>query len=106
MLAMALSATAAPSKSGATTVRAAIVTDIGGLNDKGVNHLSYVVLQRAQKQLAISGRAYITNSANDRLPNLRTAAQNGYQLVIGVGFLMYEPLDKIAGSFSDNHIPG
>jgi len=64
MLAMALSATAAPSKSGATTVRAAVVTDIGGLNDKGFNHLSYVGLQRAQKQLSVSGRAYITSSAS------------------------------------------
>ena len=106
MLAMALSATAAPSKSGATTVRAAVVTDIGGLNDKGFNHLSYVGLQRAQKQLSVQGRAYITSSANDRLPNLRTAAQNGYGLVIGVGFLMFEPLDKVAGSFSNTKFAG
>jgi basic membrane protein A and related proteins len=106
MLAMALSATAAPSKSGATTVKTAIVTDIGGLNDKGFNHLAYVGLQKAQKQLSVQTRAYITNSANDRLPNLRTAAQNGYQLVIGVGFLMYESLDKVADSFSNTKFAG
>ena len=80
---MALSASAAPSKSGATAVRVAIVTDIGGLNDKGFNQLSNVGLQRAIRTLDnVSGRAYITNSANDRTSNLRTAAQSGFGLVI------------------------
>ena len=106
LAAAALSASAAPSKSGATTVRAAVVTDIGGLNDKGFNHLSYVGLQRAQKQLNVQGRAYVTNSANERIPNLRAAAQSGYGLVIGVGFLMFEPLDKVAGSFPDTKFAG
>jgi basic membrane protein A and related proteins len=102
----AISASASPGKTKATTVRAAIVTDIGGLNDKGFNHLSYVGLQRAQKQLDVQGRAYITNSANDRIPNLRTAAQSGYGLVIGVGFLMFEPLDKVSGAFANTKFAG
>ena len=60
LLTAALTASAAPGKSGATTVRTAVVTDIGGLNDKGFNHLSYVGLQRAQNQLDVQGRAYVT----------------------------------------------
>jgi basic membrane protein A and related proteins len=106
LLTAALTASAAPGKSGVTTVRTAVVTDIGGLNDKGFNHLSYVGLQRAQKQLDVQGRAYITNSANDRIPNLRTAAQSGYGLVIGVGFLMFEPLDKVSGAFANTKFAG
>jgi basic membrane protein A and related proteins len=106
LLTAALAASAAPGKSGATTVRAAIVTDIGGLNDKGFNHLSYVGLQRAQKQLDIQGRPYVTQSANDRIPNLRAAAQAGYGLVIGVGFLMFEPLNTVAGAFENTKFAG
>jgi basic membrane protein A and related proteins len=102
----AITASASPGKTEATTVRAAIVTDIGGLNDKGFNHLSNVGLKRAQSKLNISGRAYVTNSANDRIPNLRAAAQSGYQLVIGVGFLMFEPLNAVAGSFSNTKFAG
>ena len=83
----ALAANAAPSKSDQGANRVAIVTDIGGLNDKGFNHLSYVGLQRAVRQLNIQGRAFITNSANDRTPNLAAAAQQGYGLVIPVGVL-------------------
>ena len=102
----AISASASPGKTKAPTVRAAVVTDIGGLNDKGFNHLSYVGLQRAQKQLGVGGRAYVTTSANDRIPNLRAAAQSGYGLVIGVGFLMFEPLNTVAGSFSNTKFAG
>ena len=105
---MALSASAAPSKSGATAVRVAIVTDIGGLNDKGFNQLSNVGLQRAIRTLDnVSGRAYITNSANDRTSNLRTAAQSGFGLVIPVGVLFaFGPIDAVAPSFPSTRFAG
>ena len=104
----ALSAAAAPSKSGATAVRVAIVTDIGGLNDKGFNQLSNVGLQRAIRQLDnVSGRAYVTSSANDRTSNLRTAAQSGFGLVIPVGVLFaFGPIDAVAPSFSNTKFAG
>jgi basic membrane protein A and related proteins len=83
------------------TVKVAVVTDIGGLNDKGFNHLSYVGLQRAKKKLGVQGRVYITKSANDRKPNLQAAAQQGYGLVVAVGVLFqFGPLDAVAPAFS------
>ena len=39
-------------------VRVAVVTDIGGLNDKGFNNLANAGLQRADKQLDVDGRIY------------------------------------------------
>src|SRR5919201_4542057 len=88
-----------------------LVTDIGGLNDKGFNHLSYVGLQRAQKQLTtaggVKGRVFITNSANDRKPNLQTAAQTGNGLVIAVGVLFeFGPLDDVAPAFPNTKFLG
>ena len=106
LLVVALAANAAPTKVNQNANRVAVVTDIGGLNDKGFNHLSYVGLQRAQRQLNIQGRVFVTTSANDRIPNLRSAAQQGYGLVIGVGFLMFDPLDKVAGSFPNTKFAG
>ncbi len=96
----AFAASAAPGKKGATTVRVGVVSDIGGLNDKGFNQLANVGLNRAIKQLGgVQGRMYVTNSANDRTPNLRTAAQQ-YQLVVPVGVLFaFGPLDAVAPSF-------
>jgi len=107
LLTAAISASAAPSNSGAPAVRVAVVSDIGGLNDKGFNHLSYVGLQRAQKVLNVEGRAFVTSSANDRTPNLRTAAQQGYSLVLPVGVLFaFGPLDAVAPSFPNTKFAG
>ena len=91
----------------AAPVKVALVTDIGGLNDKGFNHLSYVGLQRAEKQLGINGRVFITNSASDRKANLQSAAQGGYGLVIAVGVLFeFGPLDDVAPAFPNTKFAG
>ena len=103
----AFSASAAPKKSGAATVRVAIVSDIGGLNDKGFNQLANVGLKRAIRVLKVQGRAYITNSANDRTPNLRTAAQAGYGLVLPIGVLFaFGPIDAVAPQFPNTKFAG
>ena len=104
----AFSATAAPSKSGATAVKVAVITDIGGLNDKGFNQLSNVGLKRAEKALdGVTGRVYITSSANDRTPNLREASQAGFGLVLPIGVLFaFGPIDAVAPSFPNTKYAG
>jgi basic membrane protein A len=89
------------------TVKVAIVTDIGGLNDKGFNHLANVGLQNAVKKLGVEGRAFITQTANDRTPNLQAAAQAGYGLVFAVG-VNYEfgPVDSVAPAFPNTKFTG
>jgi basic membrane protein A and related proteins len=108
MLAVAaFAASAAPGKKGATTVKVAIVSDIGGLNDKGFNQLANVGLKKAIKELKVQGRAYVTNSANDRTPNLRTAAQAGYGLVLPIGVLFaFGPIDAVAPNFPNTKFAG
>src|SRR5437762_1536520 len=97
---------AAPTK-GDAAVKVALVTDIGGLNDRGFNHLSYVGLQNAQKKLKITGRVFITQTASDRTPNLRPAAQQGYGLVIPVGVLFaFGPIDDVAPAFPNTKFAG
>jgi basic membrane protein A len=87
--------------------RIAVVTDIGGLNDKGFNHLSNVGLQRAIKKLKVQGRVFITQSANDRTPNLRTAAQQDFGLVFPVGILYaFGPIDAVAPAFPSTKFAG
>ena len=66
-----------------TAVKVAVVTDIGGLNDKGFNALAGAGLAKAKATLGsrLESRIYITNTDADRTPNLQRAAQDGYQLV-------------------------
>ena len=75
------------------------MTDIGGLNDRGFNHLAYVGLQRAEAQLGIKGRVLTSTSNSDYVPNLTTLAQQGYNLIIPVGFLMADATDAVAKQF-------
>ena len=82
-------------------VRVALVTDIGGLNDRGFNALANQGLERAKTELGVSGRVFISDAANDYVPNLSRAARDGYDLVIGVGFLMGEALATVAQQFPD-----
>jgi len=81
-------------------LKVALVTDIGGLNDRSFNALAYKGLKDAQKKLGIDGRVFISKSAADYIPNL-TAGARGYDLVIGVGFLMGDQLAAVAKRFPD-----
>jgi basic membrane protein A len=82
-----------------STYKVGLVTDIGGLNDHGFNHLAYQGLLNAEKQLGIQGRVLTSSSGADYLPNLTTLAQQGYNLVIPVGFLMAAATDSVAKQF-------
>jgi len=79
-----------------------LVTDIGGLNDRGFNHLSFVGLQRAQRELGIDQRVFEAKSTQDYVPNLSTFARQKYDLTIGVGFTEATAIDTAANSFPDS----
>jgi basic membrane protein A len=83
----------------AADYKVGLVTDIGGLNDRGFNHLAYVGLQAAQAKLGIQGSVAESKSAADYIPNLSNFAQQGYNLVIAVGFLMADAVDAVAQKF-------
>ena len=91
--------TSSSSSSSGSNYKVGLVTDIGGLNDHGFNHLAYVGLQRAEQQLGIKGRVLTSSSGADYLPNLTTLARQGYNLVIPVGFLMADATDTVAKAF-------
>jgi basic membrane protein A len=80
---------------------ACLVTDIGGLNDKGFNHLAYVGLQKAEKA-GVKGIVEQSNSPQDYIPNLKACVQKGAGITIAVGFLMQDAIDAIATAFPKN----
>jgi basic membrane protein A len=80
-------------------IRIAMVTDIGGLNDRGFNALAYKGLQQAKSDLGADIRVLTSKSNADYVPNLSTLARQKYDLVIGVGFLMGDAMAKVAKAF-------
>ena len=82
----------------APKAKVALVTDIGGLNDRGFNQLAYTGYTKALNQYHFTSKVIQTQSQNDYVKNLTLASQSVGTggLVIAVGFLMQAPLDQIA----------
>ena len=84
------------------SIKAGVVTDIGGLNDRSFNFLANKGLEDAQSKLGIQGRVLISKSNGDYVPNLSTLAQQQYDLTVAVGFLMAEAVNTVAGKFPND----
>jgi len=79
--------------------KVALVTDIGGLDDRSFNFLANKGLSQAKTELKVEGRVFISKSNADYVPNLTTAARGGYNLVVSVGFLMGDATAQVAKRF-------
>ena len=91
--------TSTAAKPAGKKIKVGLVTDIGGLNDRSFNALANKGLNDAKSQLGVEGRVLISKSNADYVPNLTTLAQQKYDLVIAVGFLMGGATQKVAGKF-------
>jgi basic membrane protein A and related proteins len=81
------------------TLKVGLVTDIGGLNDRGFNALAAAGANQAKKALGVNVRILTSKSNADYIPNLSTLARQNYDLIIGVGFLMTDAMDTVASKF-------
>ncbi|MEA2324245.1 MAG: basic rane protein, partial [Solirubrobacteraceae bacterium] len=86
----------------AKKIKVGVVTDIGGLNDRSFNALANKGLQDAITQLGVDGRVLISKSNADYVPNLTTLAQQKYDLIVGVGFLMADAVSTVSSKFPQN----
>jgi basic membrane protein A and related proteins len=86
---------------GSSGVKVGLVTDVGGLNDRGFNHLAYVGVQNAKARLGTDFHVNLSNSPGEYVPNLTTFARQGYKLIIGVGFTEANAIDTVANLFKD-----
>jgi len=98
-LAVTTTGSATPTKQKQAKVKAAVITDIGGLGDKGFNDLCAKGLADAKKAGIATGRIFISKSAADYIPNLSTAARQGYSPIVTCGFLMGTDIEKAANRF-------
>src|SRR4051812_33608840 len=90
------------SAGGGKKVKVGLVTDIGGLNDRGFNHLSYLGILRAQRELGVQTRVFQAKSTQEYVPNLSTFARQGYDLTVGVGFTEATAIDTAATNFPNS----
>ncbi len=89
----------AATATGAKTLRIGMVTDVGGLNDRGFNHLAFLGLQQAKQRLGVQIRVAESKSPADYIPNLASFARQGYDLVLGVGYTEIGAMGAVAKRF-------
>ena len=87
-------------------IKVALVTDTGGVDDRGFNEFSINGLEKAETDLDIEKRIYVSESADDYEPNLTAAADDGNELVIAVGFLLAPATIKVATANPDVSFAG
>jgi basic membrane protein A len=91
---------------GGEGISVGLVTDTGGVNDDGFNEFSIRGLDQAADELGVETRVYVSRTEDDYLPNLTAAAEDGHDLVIGVGFLLAPSAVQVAGQFPDTNFAG
>ena len=85
----------------AESIKAGLVTDIGGLNDRSFNESANKGIKQAESELGVETRVLISESNGDYVPNLTTLAQQQFDLIIPVGFLMADAVNTVATQLPD-----
>jgi len=83
------------------SIKAGVVTDIGGVNDRSFNALANKGRKDAQAKLGVDTRVLISDSNSDYVPNLTTLAQQQYDIIVPVGFLMADATNTVASKLPD-----
>jgi basic membrane protein A and related proteins len=91
----------APAEAPKTAIKAAMVTDIGGLGDKSFNDLSNAGLERAASELGVETKVLESKAPTDYESNLTQLANSGYNPIFAVGFLMTDTVVKVAPTTPD-----
>lgn len=82
----------------------ALVTDVGGIDDKSFNQSTWEGVERFAKEFKIKGYTYLQSESDaDYIPNLSTVSDEGYKLVVAPGFLFTEAVAEVAANYPDVH---
>jgi basic membrane protein A len=79
-----------------SSLKVAMVTDVGGIHDNSFNQSAWEGLQRAQKDLGITIKNVESHQVADYATNLTSFVKSNYDLTWGIGFAMADDLSKVA----------
>jgi len=99
-------APATPDCKDAETFCVGLVTDVGKINDKSFNQSAWEGVQRAEKELGAVIQYIETADAKDYDKNIATFADEGYDVIVTVGFGMGEATVKAAGLYPNAKFVG
>ena len=82
-------------------IRVGLVTDVGQLTDRGFNQLAFEGVKRAEEELGAETRVIESTSDAEYVPNHSSLAEEGFDVVIGVGFAQGEAVARVAQQYPD-----
>lgn len=94
----------APAPTGEEPLKIGLVFDVGGRGDLSFNDMAYAGLERAKLEYGDKIEVeYLepAGSGDNREELMRLLAQQGYDLIFGVGFMFTEHIDKLSKEFPD-----
>jgi basic membrane protein A len=80
-------------------IKAAVVTDTGGIGDRSFNAMAWAGVKRAGKELGVGAKFLESKEQADYATNLSHCAAQGFDVVFAVGFLMEDAIAKIAPKY-------
>jgi len=82
---------------------ACMVSDAGGFDDQSFNQAGFEGLEQAKAELGITATEVESSADTDYAPNIDNLVQQGCNLVIGVGFLLEDPIQAAAEANPDTN---
>lgn len=86
---------------GASDFKACMVSDSGGFEDKSFNQSGAEGLDRAVEELGVTEVKVESTAETDFTPNIDSLVQQDCNLIIGVGFLLEDPIQAAAEANPD-----
>ena len=94
-------APAAPNCADEDTFCVGLVTDVGKINDKSFNQSAWEGVQRAGEELGATVQYIETTDAKDYGKNIATFGDEGYDVIVTVGFALGEATAAAAATYPD-----
>lgn len=83
------------------TITIGMVSDVGGINDESFNQSAWEGLQKAKKDLGVEVKLIESKQASEYVGNIETLADQGADLIIGVGNTMADAIKLQAENYPD-----
>src|SRR5512134_2093328 len=83
-----------------------LVTDVGKINDKSFNQSAWEGVQQAEKDLGAKVQYIETTDAKDYAKNIGTFGDEGYDVIVTVGFALGEATAEAAKKYTETDFIG
>lgn len=82
-------------------IKVGLVTDVGKVDDKTFNQFAYEGMMRAADEFGLEANYIETQQPTDYDKNIQTFTEEGYDMIITVGFMLTDATLKMASQYPD-----